>query len=126
LWVAVVAYGVGVASGIRIHMGVVALDEKAAAVEREATRIADAQEAADIIEEATDETAAVIKKRVELSNAISKYRKEEARRSKLINVPLSCPTVTCIDSLFVETWNGLAAGTEEFNGKLRSSEPSSE
>ena len=114
-----VAYGFGVISGVRIHMGVVALDEKAANIQREAEAIAAAQEAADIIGEATDETAAVIKQRTELNNVISKYAKEEEKRKSMVAVTTTCPAVTCIDGLFIETWNDIATKTSKPNGGVR-------
>jgi len=94
-------------------MGVAALDFKAASITREAAMIAAGQEAADIIQEATDETGRVIKERASMQRAISSFERNRIRSEKLRNIPSTCPTVTCIDGLFINTWNDIAAGARK-------------
>ena len=118
----IVAYGIGVLSGVQIHRGIVAIEREQEAIEREAEAIAAAQEAADIIEEATNETATVIKERMELQDVISRYEKEERKRISHINTPVTCPTVTCIDGLFIKTWNSIATKTDKSYDEVRKSE----
>lgn len=117
----VVVFCVGLFAGVRIHMGIVALDKVNELIDKDIIATEQVSESAKVILKSTTDIDEINKVRAELNNVISKYRKKERERVVNVEVPTTCPVVTCIDGLFINTWNDIATGTSKPDDPMRKS-----